>query len=186
MSHDDDEEVEVGELRVLLEVLDVLKLRIKARDLRGRESVQANQIVNEFLPGSIIGNFIQQRVEQRGDHVSGDKYEISGHAQVGAVGRGAKVKVLTFQNPSGATYEFDLDSLVGELQELRAEMRKQASTTEHDLAIVAVGQAIGAAEEGNTHSLIQRLKSAGTWAIDLATAIGAGIAVEAIKAAVGF
>jgi hypothetical protein len=183
MSDDDDNEEE-SELRVLLEVLDVLKLRIKARDLRGRESVQANQIVNEFLPGS-IGTFIQQHVEQRGDLVSGDKYEIGGHAQVGAVGRGAKVKVLTFQNSGGENCEFDINSLVAELQILRSEMRKQASTTEHDLAIVAVGQAISAAEEGNTPSLIQRLKSAGTWAIDLATTIGAGIAVEAIKAAVG-
>jgi hypothetical protein len=182
---DDDGEKEADELRVLLEVLDVLKLRIKARDLRGHESVQANQIVNEFLPGSIIGNFIQQNVEQRGDHVSGDKYEIGGNAQVGAVGRGTKVKVLTFHNSDGVSCQFDPDSLVSELQILRSEMRKQASTTEHDLAIVAVGQAISAAEEGNTLSLIKCLKSVGKWAIDLATTVGAGIAVEAIKAAVG-
>jgi hypothetical protein len=178
----EEDEGDVSELQVLIGVLDVLKLRIQARDLRGRESFQANQIVNEFLPGSVIGDFIQQPVCQRGDDVSGDKYEISGHAQVGAVGKGAKVKTLTFQKSNGATYEFDLEILADELQKLRAEMRKQASTTEHDRAIVTVGQAIDAAQEGNTHGVIQCLKSAGKWAIELATAISAGIAVEAIKA----
>lgn len=153
--------------------------------LHHQESAGENQIVNEFHPGSIVGNFIQQQAILRGDHVSGDRYEIGGHAQIGAVGKGAKVKVLTFQNSRRETSEFDLDGLVGELHRLRTEMRKRASTTEHDLAVVAVGQAIAAAEEGNAPNLVQRLKGAGTWAIDLATAIGAGIAVEAIKTALG-
>ena len=128
----------------------------------------------------------QHHVEAKGDVVMGDKYEARGRAQVGTMGKGAKVTTVSFNSPAGEVREVDLASLISELQSLRAEMRNQASTTEDDQAVVAVGQAISAAEQGNTSSLFAHLKSAGKWALDLATAIGAELAAAALKSVVGF
>jgi len=180
----DDEEP--NELAVLIKVLDILRLRIETRELHNHETVQITQIVNQFLPGTTIGNFIQDHsVRHQGEIVVGDKYEAHGHAQVGAMGKEAKVTTVTFGGPHGEIAEFDLASLVGELQSLRAEMRNQASTTEDDLAIVAVGQAIAAAEDGDSSNLFKHLKSAGKWAIAVATSIGAAVAAGAIKSTLG-
>jgi hypothetical protein len=63
MTHNEEEP---NELLVLIKVLDIMRLRIEARDLRSSESVQITQIANQFLPGTTIGNFIQQQsVEQQ-------------------------------------------------------------------------------------------------------------------------
>jgi hypothetical protein len=60
-------------------------------------------------------------------------------------------------------------------------MRGQASTTEEDLAVVAVGRAIDAATKGEISGLGRHLKAAGKWALQLAASIGAGVAAGAIK-----
>jgi hypothetical protein len=78
-----------------------------------------------------------------------------------------------------------LGALVAELQALRLEMRNQAGTTDEDLAVVAVRQAISAAEKGETSELLNYLKSPGKWALGLATSIGAGVAADAIKSSLG-
>jgi hypothetical protein len=178
------DEEDPNELVVLIKVLDILKLRIETRDVQNHEMVQVRQIVNQFLPGAAIGNFIQDlSTDQLGDVVVGDKYEVHGRAQVGAIGKGAKVRTVTFANSEGGEKEVELDSLLEELQSLRSEMRSRAKTTEEDLAVVAVGQAISAAEQGEKSEIFGHLKSAGKWAMGLATAIGAGVAAGAIKSA---
>lgn len=178
------DEESLNELVVLMKVLDILKLRIETREIHNYESVQITQIANQFLPGTTIGNFIQDRGIENGDTTMGDKYEVHGHAQVGAMGKGAKVTTLTFSGPSG-TSEIDVAALVAELKSLRSEMRNQATTTEDDEAVVAVGQAISAAEDGDVAGLTKYLKIAGKWAMGIASSVGAGVAVAAIKSALG-
>jgi hypothetical protein len=132
--------------------------------------------------GVSVAEYAKQR---HGDIVIGDKYEARGHAQIGAMGKGAKVNTVSFNSPTGEVSEVNLASLISELQSLRVEMRNQASTTEDDQAVVAVGQAISAAEQGDTSSLFTYLKSAGKWALNLATAIGAELAAAALKSVIG-
>lgn len=181
------DEEDVNELAVLMKVLDIVKLRIEARELHNFERIQITQIANQFLPGTTIGDIINDGyIQKTGDIVMGDKYEAHGHAKIGAMGNKATVTTVTFSESSGHETEVDLASLIEDLQALRAEMRGQASTTEEDQAIVAVGQAISAAEQGDTSSLFAHLKSAGKWAFDLATAIGAELAAGALKSVVGF
>lgn len=128
----------------------------------------------------------RHHVEAKGDVVIGDKYEAHGNAQIGAMGRGANVTTVSFNSLAGEIREVDLASLISQLQSLRAEMRAQATTTEDDQAVVAVGQAISAAEQGDTSSLFAHLKSSGKWALNLATAIGAELAAAVLKSVIGF
>lgn len=180
------DKAEPNELDVLMKVLDIVKLRIETRELRNYETVQITQIANQFLPGTTIGAFIQnESPEQQGDVVMGDKYEARDHAQIGAMGNRPRVNKVTFGNPQGKATEVDLARLLQELHSLRTEMRNQASTTADDQAVVAIGQAISAAEEGDSSSLFEHLRSAGKWAIGVATAIGAELAAMAIKSALG-
>jgi hypothetical protein len=179
------DEGEANELAVLIRVLDILKLRIETRELHNYEAVQVTQIINQFLPGTTIGNFIEDHSEHRGDDVVGDKYEAHGNAQIGAMGKRAKVTTVTFGDAQGQMTEVDLDSLLAELKSLRAAMRSQASTTEDDQAVVSIGQAIAAGEEGDSSTLFAYLKSAGKWALDLATSIGAELAAGVIKSVLG-
>ena len=128
----------------------------------------------------------QHHIEAKGDVVMGDKYEARGRAQIGAMGKNAKVTTAIFNTPTGEVREVDLASLISELQTLRAEMRKQASTVEDDQATVAVGQAIAAAEQGDTATIFAHLKQAGKWALSLATAIGAELVAAALKSVIGY
>jgi len=175
-----------NEIDVLMKVLDILKLLMEGEDLRNYEKIQITQVTNQFLPGTTIGDFIQgHSIERQGEVVMGDKYEARGHAQVGAMGKGARVARVTFDGSQGVITKVDLAQLVSELQALRTAMRTQASTTEEDQAIVEVGQAISAAEKGDTSMLLKHLKSAGNWAMSLATSIGAELAAAAIKSTIG-
>lgn len=175
-----------NELDVLMKVLDILKLRIETRELHNYEKIQIAQVTNQFLPGTIIGNFIQDHsIEYQGEVTVGDKYEAHGHAQIGAMGKGAKVTTVTFSGSQGEVTQVDLANLIAELQALRAAMRTKASTTEEDQAVVAVGQAITAAQEGDASNLSKYLKKAGNWAMGLATSIGAELAAAAIRSTIG-
>ena len=79
----------------------------------------------------------------------------------------------------------DLARLSEELDQLRSAMRQAASEVEHDEAVGAVASAEKAAKQGDGPSALQFLKAAGKWAWDTANKIGAAVAVEAIKRAMG-
>ncbi|WP_157517530.1 hypothetical protein [Micromonospora rifamycinica] len=177
---------DLNELTVLLKVLDILRLRIEAQEPRNNEAVQITQIVSQFLPGTTIGNLIQGHgTDYREEVIMGDKYEVRDNAQVGAMGKRAQVTTVTFGSAQGDATEVDLKTLASELKSLRAEMRNRAETTDEDLAVVSIGQAISAAEKGEDRELFRHLKSSGQWALGLATSIGAGVAAGAIKSSLG-
>ncbi|GAA3805867.1 hypothetical protein [Amycolatopsis tucumanensis] len=117
--------------------------------------------------------------------VMGDKYEVSG--QTGAVGRNARAKDMTFQQVwQGEGDRLDLPRLAGELEILRLELKRQATTREHDAVVAEIGAAAEAAERGDGPETLSRLQRAGKWALGAATAIGTGVAAAAIKVAIGF
>jgi hypothetical protein len=78
-----------------------------------------------------------------------------------------------------------MSALATELARLRSEARKDATEPEHDIAVSDIAKAEQAAKEGQTSVVVQHLKSAGTWALDVATRIGTSVAVEAIKRSMG-
>jgi uncharacterized protein YjbI with pentapeptide repeats len=124
----------------------------------------------------------------KGDlNMSGDTYNIPG--QAGAVGPNAHTHDNTFNQPQqiGRRTEqsTDLAALATELETLRQALKKEAVTEEHDLAIVDIGTAKRAAEAKDSGKLAESLKSAGKWALDVATKIGVSLATEAIKQSTG-
>jgi hypothetical protein len=107
------------------------------------------------------------------------KYKITGGNQ-GAVGDEATAHDFT-QISNQTLGSIDMTALAAELSRLRAEARKDAVEPEHDMAVSDIAKAEQAAKEGQPSAVVQHLKSAGSWALDVATKIGTSVAVEAIK-----
>ncbi|AZC86679.1 hypothetical protein C4K29_0346 [Pseudomonas chlororaphis subsp. piscium] len=114
---------------------------------------------------------------------SNDQYNVTG--QVGAVGPNAIAASNTFtQVLQHAACGLDLPSLAAELSILRNSMRKQAIEVEHDQSIASIGTAESAAKEHDGAKVLENLKSAGDWALDVATKIGTNVAAKAIRTAI--
>jgi len=79
----------------------------------------------------------------------------------------------------------NLEQLATELVQLRQAMKKEALEPEQDIAVSDVVKAEQAAKAGNGAKVMEHLKSAGKWALDVATKIGIPVAIEAIKNATG-
>jgi hypothetical protein len=79
----------------------------------------------------------------------------------------------------------DMRALAVQLASLRREMKKTATGPDHDIAIGQIAAAETAAEEGDSGTVLRHLKSAGNWALDVATKIGVSVASEAIKKSMG-
>lgn len=141
-------------------------------------------------------NKVQQFFVYLGDQYSGEKVGAMGpHAhmgdrytagQVGAIGPNSTVSGTKFeqswQKDSG---QIDLPALAEELRLLRIAMRKDATGSDHDIAIGAIAAAETAARSGDGNSAMKSLRSAGRWTFDVATKIGVGVAVAALKSAMG-
>jgi hypothetical protein len=106
--------------------------------------------------------------------------------QAGAMGPNATATGNTFQQiwqqNQGCS---DLHALAGELETLRMLMRKEATESSHDIAIGEVAAAQAAAAKGMGAKALEHLRNAGTWAFDLSTKIGVGVATAALKVALG-
>jgi hypothetical protein len=115
----------------------------------------------------------------------GDKYEIKG--QVGAVGPGAHAHDMSFnQLWQKASSEIDLIKLAEELEQLRLELRKEATTPEHDASIGEIAAAELAAKDDKGPKALEHLKKAGKWTLVVAEKIGTTVAATALKTALGF
>jgi hypothetical protein len=122
---------------------------------------------------------------QEAHHV-GDTYNVPG--QAGAVGPNVHAHDMTFNQittPSGQT--IDLAQLAEQLSILRSKMKEQAAASgqDQDEVVGAIASAEKAAKQGKRSEVLESLAKAGKWALEVATSIGAGLAVEAIKAAMG-
>ncbi|MER6471076.1 hypothetical protein [Streptomyces collinus] len=113
----------------------------------------------------------------------GDQYNANG--QVGAMGPNAQAHNATFaQVWASQSGSIDLPALASELELLRAAMRREAITPDHDLAVGYVAQAQVEAEGGNGPGALEFLKKAGQWALGLAKQIGVHVAALAISHAI--
>jgi len=111
--------------------------------------------------------------------MAGDKYT---GKNVGAMGRGAKVEKVVFdQRSSELDTDVDLVQLAQELSSLRVEARKRATEPEHDEAVASLGRAEKAAQAGDRPAVADQLKQAGAWAGRVATAIGTSVAAKLIE-----
>ena len=110
----------------------------------------------------------------------GDVYNVG---QAGAVGNSAKAENITFNQIWNQLPELNLSELSQELSLLRQEMKKEAVETQHDISISEVAQAEECARAGDGSKTLEHLKSAGHWALDVATKIGVSIAVKVIEQA---
>lgn len=113
----------------------------------------------------------------------GDKYTAG---QAGAMGPGAHATNMTFQqiwNQFGQG--INLEALSSELEKLRAAMKADSTTPEHEVALAEVAKAQQAAQKKDGPGIIRHLKAAGKWAFDVSTKIGTALATVALKAALG-
>jgi len=116
--------------------------------------------------------------------LSMDTYNISG--QAGAVGPNAHAHDMNFTQIGSRMEEtIDLSQLAEELSKLRQAMKDEATEAEHDIAVSDIAKAEKAANAKDSSKVAEYLKSAGKWALDIATKIGVAIAAEALKQAMG-
>ena len=112
-----------------------------------------------------------------GHQMTRHTYNIPG--QAGAVGPGAHAHNNTFQQLQGS---MDLSKLVEELRLLRNAMKSESIGARHqDTAIGAVADAEEAATKGDSSGALRYLKSAGTWALEIAEKIGVPLAIEYLR-----
>jgi len=79
----------------------------------------------------------------------------------------------------------NLADLATALNQLRSELRSQATDTDHDVTVGAIAEAESAARAGDGRKTIEHLKRAGKWALDNAVKIGIPVATQAIEIALG-
>lgn len=117
--------------------------------------------------------------ENRTESIMNETYNVN---QAAAVGHKAKAENPVFHqvvNPN------PLADLAQELETLVSELRATAVTDEEKAAVVATAAAAEAAREGDESKVRGHLAAAGRWALGAATMIGTGLAVAAIKQALG-
>ncbi len=111
------------------------------------------------------------------------KYKITG-GNIGAVGDKAQAhNVVQVSNQTLGS--IDMTNLASDLARLRAEARREATEPEHDIAVSEIAKAEKAARVGLSSKVVEHLKAAGKWALDVATKIGTDVAIEAIKKSTG-
>jgi hypothetical protein len=176
------EEEEPNEFTVLMRIVDVIGDSLnhsRSRQLDQRAHADLINIINFIDAGGTLGSVLGDAAIEVQETVVGDSYTTG---QAGAVGPFSSSANNTFnQIWSQNAAEIDLDALAAEPADVRAEMRKRASTPQEDLALAEVGQAQVAASEKDGARAIGHLGKAGRWALGVATSIGAGVAAAAIK-----
>ena len=79
----------------------------------------------------------------------------------------------------------DLEVLTRQLSELRAEMRRGSDSPECDIAVGSIAAAEEAIKREDTAKALEHLKNAGRWSLKVAEGLGVGVAVAALKTALG-
>jgi hypothetical protein len=125
---------------------------------------------------------VEKYLGSRATIIMGDQYIVG---QAGAVGPGAHAQNMTFtQIGSQIERSIDLSQLADELSKLHQAMKEEATEADHDIAVGDVAKAEQAAKAKEAPKVAEYLKSAGKWALDVATKIGTPLAIEALKQAI--
>ena len=115
--------------------------------------------------------------------VMGDSYSAN---QVGAMGPNAQATNNTFsQSSQTAENTLELKGLVSELTSLIDYLKTMQSSPETQKAIIEIERAQQAAQNGVQADVLKHLRSAGDFGLNVASKIGVGLAVAAIKQALG-
>ncbi|MET8702681.1 hypothetical protein ABZW10_28035 [Kitasatospora sp. NPDC004723] len=114
------------------------------------------------------------------EHVEHNTY--NNYGQTGAVGPNASVSNNTFNQAWALRpQELDLGKLAVDLASLRAAMQTQAQTAEEMISAGDVARAEVEANQGDGQSTLTHLRSAGRWALEIASRIGTETAILAIS-----
>jgi hypothetical protein len=120
-------------------------------------------------------------------NMSNDKYEVHGGA--GPVGKNAQahnVNITNYQQAwDGLKHQVDLETLATQLEQLQGELRNRAQKSDDFRALTEVASASEAAKANEGSRVMEHLKGAGAWALDIAQKIGVSVAVKAIQSAMG-
>ena len=138
-----------------------------------------------FLEGQVSAlNETVKLLAAKGDtYVMGDTYEVRGQS---VVGPNAHARDMTFNNGVSRIDEsMDLYQLAEELSRLREAMSQEAKETDQENAVGDVAKAEQAARAEDLPKVVEYLKSAGGWALDVATKVGVSLASEALKRSLG-
>lgn len=137
---------------------------------------------NTYHIETFIGQMSNSQIHtdsRLGEVTMGDIYNVG---QGGAIGPNAHAHDITFnQIWNQLQGSIELPKLGEELARLRQAMKKEAVEPEQDIAISEIAKAEQAAKSGNGPKVLEHLKSAGKWALDVATKIGTSLTVEVIK-----
>jgi hypothetical protein len=110
----------------------------------------------------------------------GPEKTFTNYGQVGAMGENPHAHDMTLQQVQGGG--LDLAKLAEELGRLRGAMKREPDgPPEQDEAVGAVAAAERAAKQGDQPTVLQHLRTAGTWTLGIAEKIGVPLAVEALK-----
>jgi hypothetical protein len=144
---------------------------LEGMDIRKNIFINARKYLDQFTNVTIIE---EQNMN--------DTYNVN---QAASVGRNSSAENTTINQYGSNVTSSDLEKLADELTALRLAMKKKAVEPDHDISVGEVTQAQIEAKNGNLQKVLEHLKNAGKWALDLASEIGASIATEAIKQAIG-
>ena len=174
---------EPTELTILLRIVEVLERRMQREPQSGPENATAGytpNVVNNFIASSPNIAFAQSGKAV----IMGDKYTTG---QAGAVGPHSSAHDISFNQVwNQVESTIDLPALADELEQVRIEMRRVAGgEPEQDLSVAEIAQAEISAKSGNGPSVMEHLRNAGKWALDVAKSVGAEVVVAAIKSATG-
>ncbi|WP_456621984.1 hypothetical protein [Bradyrhizobium sp. P5_C12] len=112
------------------------------------------------------------------------KYQNIG-GNVGAMGDGARSDNNTLVVQAASA--IDLGKLAVELGQVRAAMKKQGDpdNPSQDEEIGTIAQAEKAAKSGDKSKALEILKGAGTWTLEVAKSVAAGLVKDAIEGKIG-
>lgn len=176
-------------IKVLGQCLDVLALIVRGvlpDDTAG--SGQA-QVINITHQANGIGSYIASHAanstteNNEGDRTVSDTYIAY---QAGAFGPSAQAHKVSFQQEIAQNgTQVDITQLERELTILMTELRTQADTPQHFMALAEVSSAELAVKGGDSNKAMSHLREAGKWVLDVATELGCGLVIETIKATLG-
>jgi len=172
--------------------LQLARSKLVAQEIKGvkvsQEHFDGNYEVTEKtlidIQKVIMNQFIVVGDSVTGDKVQGDKVQADrGGIAAGRDNNIIRSRVITKETVN--TERNDLATLARELSEIREELHGRATQPEQDVDIGQIAAAEIAARSGDRRGALLHLKNVGTWALDFATQVSAGIAAEFMKKAMG-
>jgi len=174
---------ELNELTILLKIVEVIDRRWSSKEVGSTDNSAVGYVatvMNNYIAPSASVAFTGS-----GDSVNmRDKYEVG---QAGAVGPNSSAQNMTFnQIWNQVSSETDLPTLAQQLAAVRLEMKRVAGDEpEQDISVAEIAQAEICAKSDDGPGVMQHLRKAGSWALEVATSIGTAVAASAIKSAIG-